>query len=201
MYCGIGNLPKGKTRGTPEYCIGVKQVRYYGEKKIDPDLLKHAKGTTTSLLKEQLKLKKIESDAKILIREVRHIKIILESSKASESQKKKAQKQLDALFNKRDKLVTRLKKQQAVVRSIEKANQELEKSSKSKSSKSKSSKSKSSKSKSSKPKSSKSKSSKSKSLKPKSSKSKSSKSKSSKSKSLKPKSSKSKSSKSKSKRK
>ena len=60
MYCGIGPIPKDKTRGTPEYCVRTNQVRYYGLMQIDKKLLNQAKGKTTDLIKEQLKLKKIE---------------------------------------------------------------------------------------------------------------------------------------------
>jgi len=64
MYCGIGKIPRGKTRGTPEYCVQSNQIRYYGLEKIDKNLLKRAKGLTSDLIKEQLKLKKIEDEAK-----------------------------------------------------------------------------------------------------------------------------------------
>src|SRR5258705_207523 len=43
MYCGIGKIPKGKVRGTPEYCVQTNQIRYYGLEEIDEKLLKQAK--------------------------------------------------------------------------------------------------------------------------------------------------------------
>lgn len=39
-YCGKGPVPKGKTRGSAEYCLRNNQVRYYGVKKIDAKMLK-----------------------------------------------------------------------------------------------------------------------------------------------------------------
>ncbi|ANB50765.1 hypothetical protein [Powai lake megavirus] len=168
MYCGIGKIPKGKIRGTPEYCIEANQVRYYGLKKIDSNLLSMSKGRKTDLVKQQLKLKRIEDDAKILIKEVKNIKLIINDDLARESSRKKARKRMDELLIKRDNLVKRLKKQREFVKQIEKEEKDAEKQiNKSSGSKSKSSGSKSkssgskSKSSGSKSKSSRSKSSKS----------------------------------------
>ena len=137
MYCGAGPVPKGKVRGTPEYCVQTNQVRYYGIIAINPNLLKTAKGKTTDLVNEQLKLKKIENDAKILINEVKKLKIILDSKEASRTETKRAQKRFDNLMLKRDSLVKRLKKQQKVVEEIEKAEKEQERAAKKKKSGSK----------------------------------------------------------------
>ncbi|AVL93981.1 hypothetical protein mvi_621 [Megavirus vitis] len=135
MYCGIGKIPKGKIRGTPEYCIEANQVRYYGLKKIDSNLLSMSKGRKTDLVRQQLKLKRIEDDAKILIKEVKNIKLIINDDLARESSKKKARKRMDELLIKRDNLVKRLKKQREFVKQIEKeerdAEQQIKKSSKS----------------------------------------------------------------------
>ncbi len=120
MYCGIGQVPKGRIRGTPEYCIQTNQVRYYGLEAIDEDLLKQAKGNVSDLTKEKLKIKKIEDDAKILIKEVKNIKIILESEDSKPSQKKNAQKKMDELLVKRDTLIKKLKAQSQVVKELEK---------------------------------------------------------------------------------
>ena len=119
MYCGAGGVPKGKIRGTPEYCIQTNQVRYYGLELIDEDLLKRAKGTTTNLDKELLKLRRMEDDAKVLIKKVNIVKIILEDDRSRPSQLKRAQKKMDALLLRRDKLVKKLKAQKAVVATVE----------------------------------------------------------------------------------
>jgi hypothetical protein len=136
MYCGIGPIPKGKIRATPEYCVQTNQVRYYGLKLIDKDLLKQAKGKTTSLIKEQLKLKKIEDNAKILVKDVRNLKVILEDELSKPSQQKKAQKKMDELLVKRDRLVKQLKAQKIVVDAIEKQENKIRKASGSKTKKS-----------------------------------------------------------------
>jgi hypothetical protein len=118
MFCGIGKIPKGKVRGTPEYCVQARQVRYYGLKVIDEKFL-HTK-RRHSLIKEQLKLKRIEDNAKMLIREVRNLKLILEDEGAKPSLQKKAQKKFNKLLLERDKLVKQLKQQKKIVDEIEK---------------------------------------------------------------------------------
>lgn len=119
-YCGWREpVPKGKIRAPVEYCIQNNQIKYYGIVAIDPELLEKYKGTSSDLTKEKLKLKKIEDDAKILIKEVKNIKLILEDDTAKASSTKKAQKRLDELLAKRDKLVKKLKTQKLVVENIE----------------------------------------------------------------------------------
>ncbi len=120
MYCGIGNVPRGKIRGTPEYCVQVNQVRYYGLEKINENLIKNAKGKTSSIVKEQLKLKEIEEKAKALINEVKKINIILAQKHAKPSQIKSAEKKLSSLLEKRDKIVKSLKIQIKIVDNLEK---------------------------------------------------------------------------------
>lgn len=119
MYCGIGPIPKGKVAGTQEYCIQTKQVRLWGKNKIDKNKLSEASRKTPDLVKEQLKLKKIEDNAKILIKEVRNLKVILEREDVRPSDLKKAQKRMDQLLIKRDKLVKQLKTQQKIVKAAE----------------------------------------------------------------------------------
>lgn len=118
-YCGIGKIPKGKELASPEYCIKNNQVRYYGLVAIDPKLLKESNVKTRSLVKEQLKLKKIEDDAKVLIKEVKNLKLILEDKEARPSQQKQAQKRMEQLLAKRDKLVKKLKVQKKIVEEFE----------------------------------------------------------------------------------
>ena len=115
MYCGSGKIPKGKILGTPEYCVQTNQIRYYGIEKIDKDLLKSAKGRTTDLTKEQLKLKRLEDDAQILIKNVKKLKIILEDDNSKPSQLKAAQKRMDEIIVQKDKLIKKLKTQKKIV--------------------------------------------------------------------------------------
>lgn len=137
-YCGIGPVPKGKVRAPVEYCIQNNQVRYYGLVAIDPELLKTAKGKTSSLIKEQLKLKKIEIDAKMLIKEVKNLKVITDDDRMTESKQRKAKKRIKELLSKRDKIVKRLKDQQRLVESLERDEEEKERLSSESSKKSKS---------------------------------------------------------------
>jgi hypothetical protein len=119
MYCGIGKVPKGKVIGTPEYCIQTNQVRYYGLKKIDKKLLDKIKGPKIDPMRERLKLRKIQDEAKILVKEARVLKIILEDPKSKPSDVKRAQKRYDQLLVKKENLIKRLKKQQKVVDALE----------------------------------------------------------------------------------
>jgi len=44
IYCGIDNPEKKQRRGTPSECAELKQVRYYGLKKISKDIAEEYKG-------------------------------------------------------------------------------------------------------------------------------------------------------------
>lgn len=113
MYCGVKPVPKNMIRGTPEYCAKTNQVRYYGIVQINESLLanQQKKGDLT---KEKLKMQKLDSDAKILIREIKHQQIILESN-ATSTMKKNAQKKLDELAIRKDKLLKRMQNQKKVL--------------------------------------------------------------------------------------
>jgi len=92
MYCGAGSVPRGMVRATPEYCVQRNQIRYYGIVAIDPSILKTAKGKTSDLNKEKLKLLKLRDLAKILLNEGNKIKITLNDDTARPSKIKQAQK-------------------------------------------------------------------------------------------------------------
>jgi len=134
MFCGLGPVPKGKVRAPPEYCLEKRQVRYYGKVAIDPDLLEKYTKKETSLLKEQMKLKKIEDQAKKLIREVKNVKLTLNDEEATKTQIKRAQIRMDNILKQRDKLVKQLKEQQQLVKELE-TEEKKKKKSKSKTSK------------------------------------------------------------------
>ena len=71
MYYGIKQIPKGKIRGTPEYCAQTNQIRWWGIEKIDERLLKE---------------EKIKDDAKIVVKEFKKNQIILEDKDATPSE-------------------------------------------------------------------------------------------------------------------
>lgn len=125
MYCGIGNVPKGKVRAPLDYCLKNNQVRYYGLVAIDPKKLeKYKTKKTSNLMKEQLKLKRLEDDGKILVKEFRNLKVITDNKESKPSQIKKAQKRIDILVAKRDKLLKKLKLQRKLVHQLLKEEKE-----------------------------------------------------------------------------
>ncbi|MEM0354000.1 MAG: hypothetical protein QXW79_00325 [Thermoplasmata archaeon] len=115
MYCGIRKIPKGRERGTPEHCLKTKQVRYYGLVKIDKNLLEKVKGKPLDLQSEVMKLRKLEYEARYLLRIAKNLIFILEDERMSMAQKKSAQKKMDKLLIKRDKLLEKYKKQKKIV--------------------------------------------------------------------------------------
>lgn len=111
-------LYQNRIRGTPEYCVQTRQVRYYGIEPIDEELLNI--GGKVNLIKEQLKLRKVEDDARIMINEIKKLKLIIDSKDATKTEKKRAQKKLDQIFIKRDTMVKKIKAQRIFVHKLEK---------------------------------------------------------------------------------
>ena len=95
MYCGIGNVPKGKVRGTAEHCMGANQVRYYGIEKIDKKLLNQRKDGIQSVAKERYKLSNLIADTKQANRKGFMMLNIINSEKSTEKRKKAAQKKYE----------------------------------------------------------------------------------------------------------
>jgi len=139
-YCGAGAVPRGKYRASAEYCVQRNQVRYYGLKKIDAELLEK-KVKTSDIDKERIKLKKIDLDADDLIKEFAKVKRILEDPTSTKSQLKQANAKKKAIFKRRDLIKKRFIAQTKVIKELEKkeAHQKHKEKNKSKSSKSKSS--------------------------------------------------------------
>lgn len=114
-YAGIGPVPKGKVRAPPEYCLQNNLVRYYGLVAIDKELLeKFRKNKESNLQKEQLRLRRLQDEAKIIIKEYRNLKLALKHEEKPSSIKR-IQTKLDSLVVKKDKLVKNLKRQQQIV--------------------------------------------------------------------------------------
>jgi hypothetical protein len=124
-YCGILKVPKGKVRGTPKQCLALNQIRYYGLEPIDEILLQRKRRPTKAgpdLTKEQLKLKKIEGRAKALILESKHLRIILDNKdEVTPTQYKNAQKKMNALLIRRDKIKAQFTAQKKKVAQLKKA--------------------------------------------------------------------------------
>lgn len=111
FFCGIGNVPKGKKRGTAQQCYNAKQVRYYGVEAIDSSLFKPK--SRDNLVKEQIKLRKLIDKAKILKNNVKKMDAIIGADKSTAKQKENAKKQRAKLVASAKKLVEDMKKQKA----------------------------------------------------------------------------------------
>jgi len=92
MYYGMGPVPKGKIRASAEHCVRANQIRYYGIKAIDKNLLKQSKHIAPNLLKEQLKLKQIENRATILLNDYKLVKLVLAKENVSSAKQIVAEK-------------------------------------------------------------------------------------------------------------
>jgi|ERR1700759_4568349 len=121
-YCGINKIPKGMVLGSPEYCLKNRQVRYYGLHKLNKDLLKNRDEKKIDYESEKLKLRKIQDLANILVKDVKHVKIILDDKRSTKTEIKNANKKLQSLLLKRDKLVKRLRNQRLLVNNLKKKN-------------------------------------------------------------------------------
>lgn len=120
FYCGAKKVPKGKKRGSPEYCLNSKQVRYYGIEALSKDLIDSIVNKTFILIKEQLKLKKYEDTAKRILKDYKNIQMILEGETFKKAAKKKAEKDKEKLLKRRDRLMKQYKVQKALVQRLEK---------------------------------------------------------------------------------
>lgn len=122
IFCGIGNTPKGKKLGTAKQCLRANQVRRYGIEKIDPKLLlKKDSRSKNNLVKEQLKLMKLETRAKLLIKNINEQKFIINSDQSTKKQKDSARKKGRELMKTKNILVKKISTQQNVVKSIDKS--------------------------------------------------------------------------------
>ena len=59
IYCGVDKLKKTQRLGSAKECAELKQVRYYGLKKIDKSLLENTKGISVNKEAKQKKLYKL----------------------------------------------------------------------------------------------------------------------------------------------
>lgn len=63
-YCSIGEVPKGQKRGSMKECADMKQIRYYGVKKIDSRTLEYSTNGNKKISKK-LTGKKLTTDAEM----------------------------------------------------------------------------------------------------------------------------------------
>jgi hypothetical protein len=121
IYCGIKPVPKGKELGTAEQCIKANQTRYWGVKPLDAQLLNEKNSKKPNLIQEQLKLRKYYDDAKVLMKEYKNLKIIADSEKVSNSERKKAETRMNKLLQKKEVLKKNIEKQSKYVKQLESA--------------------------------------------------------------------------------
>lgn len=102
-YCGVKNPPKGKERGSVEYCVNHNQVRYWGLKAVkEKDLVKTA--ITPNIDKERIKLQKIGLDIDDLLKAYQKVMRVIDDPKSTRVQLKSAQKKRETMLKRRDVL-------------------------------------------------------------------------------------------------
>lgn len=125
-YCGISNPPKGKVRGSVEYCVNHNQVRYYGIEAVKKkDLIKTSK--TPSIDKERIKLQKIGLDIDDLVKAFAKVKRVLDDPKSTRAQLKSANKKKEALLKKKEVIRKKYQTQRNYVLQLADEEKKLEK--------------------------------------------------------------------------
>lgn len=118
IYCGIAKPTSGKELGTAEECVAANQVRYYGIVKIDKSILRDGKTKKKNMVHEQLKLRKLYDDAKILVNDYGKQNLIIEAETATKAEVRAAKNRIKKLVEQKDKLQARIKRQKKVVAEV-----------------------------------------------------------------------------------
>ena len=104
IYCGVGDVPKNKVRGTFKECLEKNQIRYYGAIAIKPEKLKKAlkekiqKKNAPTLKKLEVLLEKRLIKMKMLEFKIKGIKKKYKNEKKID-EKKKIKKKHNELFD------------------------------------------------------------------------------------------------------
>jgi len=117
-YCGSKSVPKNKVRGTMKECADSNQVRYWGVKKIDKKFLGDQKEKVVDVENEIIKLKNMEAEGGILLKEIKKTKLIIKLRKEGNKKYKIYQKKLQSLLLKRDKFIIKYNKQREYVKEL-----------------------------------------------------------------------------------
>jgi hypothetical protein len=89
-YCGIGAVPRKKSRGTAKECVEKNQVRYWGAEKLDRKTLKSL--ISAKNLEDMLfKLKSVEFAIKAALKKYKTMK---EKTKVERKAKREEKKKL-----------------------------------------------------------------------------------------------------------
>jgi hypothetical protein len=104
IFCGVGNIPKKYKLGTAQECFDKGQIRHYGEKSINLDLLKK-----NSKKKSKLPTRDVAMEHFIKYK-TRYMRLNKELNKEDNDAKiKKIKKQILNTKNKLDKYIDILK--------------------------------------------------------------------------------------------
>lgn len=120
MYCGAGPVPKGKIRGTPEYCVENKQVRYYGIVALPPHLAEKAmqSGKKLNLLKEQIKGRKLGDKRILITKRAKTLAVIIGNEEERETKRNSAKKELKKIIESIKKLDKQIAAQNKLIDQI-----------------------------------------------------------------------------------
>jgi hypothetical protein len=113
IYCGIGNIPAGKRRGTAKECLNASQVRYYGLEQIAKELLEQGNNT----------IEKQQKKVKILFATLTGINKALSRE---QGYKKKDEKKIDKIKAKAKKTISEYKTEKEKLDKLEKEEQKEE---------------------------------------------------------------------------
>lgn len=112
IFCGIGEIPYGKKRGSMIQCAKSGQIRYYGIEKVDPKIIEFTlekKLKSSNVDRIQKMIEKTTMKIVGLIGRLKRFKRMLNGSKTSED-KKKWKKEIKTTEDERSKLVKQLEK-------------------------------------------------------------------------------------------
>jgi chromosome segregation ATPase len=109
VYCGVEELQKNQRRGTAKECAELKQIRYYGLKKVSKDVADEYKGIP---VESKLKEKRLLKNMGTIRGKLEAYKAEIKDYKYEDSynKNKKYQKEVKELEEKLDKEKEKLKK-------------------------------------------------------------------------------------------
>lgn len=104
IFCKLGEVPKGKKRGSMKECAELKQINFYGEKKVDKkiiDSILDAKNNTKKSLEKSLDNMKIKYAG--LMGKKKNITVKVEKAK-NDKEKKTLEKEKKSIEDELEKL-------------------------------------------------------------------------------------------------
>lgn len=108
IYCNIGDIPKGHKRGSMKECAEKKQIKYYGEKKVDRKIIISILDKKKSKKNPQKELDDIKVNLASMVGKIKNItrKIENEDDKKKKKQYEKEKVIIEKEFEKtKEKLI------------------------------------------------------------------------------------------------